>query len=132
MSFYIDTSKNNGYPYIEGLPEMPDSRLKKPYFRYFFIVDNKKNNGYPSFEQSDDMPAVSMRKIYPHGIMMCMGDSVNDGYPCIPEISNVGIKKYSSLYFGDSHISEIFYNDKYISTAYCNENEVFSIKYINN
>lgn len=129
MSFYIDASKNSGYPYIEDMPEMPDLKLKKPYFKYCFILDDNKNNGYPSFEEFENMPDIAMKKIYPHGFMLCMGDSVNDGYPCIPEINNVGIKKSSMFYLGYIHINKIFYNNRYISLAYYNEHEIFSIKY---
>ncbi|MDE5558973.1 MAG: leucine-rich repeat domain-containing protein [Ruminococcus sp.] len=86
MSFYIDETKNNGYPYIQDIPEMPSVAMKNPYHRYFFILDKNKNNGYPTFEPFDEIPIATMTKPYPYGMMMCMGDDVNDGYPCILEL----------------------------------------------
>lgn len=90
MSFYIDSTKNNGYPYIQDIPEMPSSDMQKPYHRYFFILDKNRNNGYPAFRTFEDMPVTNMLEPYPHGFMICMGEGVNDGYPCIPELNIVG------------------------------------------
>lgn len=130
MSFYIDASKNNGYPYIQDMPEMPSADMHKPYHRYFFILDKKRNNGYPSFRTFEDMPVTDMQKIYPHGFMICMGEGINDGYPCIPEISGVHYEKFSLLYFGEKHIDSLYYGRKYISSAYCNGKKVFSVRYV--
>lgn len=130
MSFYIDSTKNNGYPYIQDIPEMPSSDMQKPYHRYFFILDKSRNNGYPAFRTFEDMPVTDMQKLYPHGFMLCMGESVNDGYPCIPEISNIHAEKFSLLYFGEKHIDDLYYRRKYISAAYCNGKRVFSVKYV--
>ncbi len=129
MSFYIDETRNNGYPYIKDIPEMPSADMKKPYHRYFFTLDKNKNNGYPSFEALGNMQGFVMQKPYPHGLMICMGDDVNDGYPCIPELNNIGLEKSSLIYFGEKHIEEMYYGHIYISEAYCNEKEVFRIRY---
>ena len=47
MSFCIDASRNNGYPYIDGLPEMPSSRMKSLYPYGYMVCNAGKNNGYP-------------------------------------------------------------------------------------
>ena len=131
MSFCIYSERNNSYPYIEDMPEMPSLNLKKPYYSYLYIIDEEKNNGYPAFREFADIPSTDMKKIYPYGFMICMKD-INYGYPCIPEINNISIEKFSSIYFGGKHINEIYYKNKCISYAYCNEKEVFAIKYISN
>lgn len=130
MNFIIDSQINNGYPYIEGVTEFPDITFVKPYFSYIFIVDDKKNNGYPAFESFENIPTVIMQKFYPHGLMICMGNEVNNGYPCIPEINSVTVNTFSNLFFAENHIIDMYYQQKHISSAYCNEKEVFSIKYI--
>lgn len=129
MSFYIDGTKNGGYPYIQYIPEMPSADMKKPYHSYFFVSDENKNNGYPSFEGLDNMQETIMQKPYPHGFMVCAGDNVNDGYPCIQGLNSIGIEKFSLIYFGGINIPEMYYGNMYISEAYCNEKNVFSIKY---
>lgn len=129
MNFQIDSEINSGYPHIPDMPEIPDISLSKPYYKYIHILDNNRNNGYPTFEIFEDMPVTAMQKIYPHGLMMCMGADVNNGYPCIPEISSVRIKKFSTLYFGEKHITDMYYRQKPVSVAYCNEKEVFSVRY---
>lgn len=130
MSFRIDSAINNGYPHIPDMPDIPSVMQTEPYHRYFLVTDENRNNGYPIFKVSEDIPDTVMRKIYPHGIMLCMGNDVNDGYPCIPEINGVKIKQSSSLYFGGKLISDMYYGKKQIFSAYCNEKEVFSVKYI--
>lgn len=130
MSFIIDSQINSGYPYIEGITELPDTIFVKPYFSYIFIVDDNKNNGYPAFESFEDIPTVIIQKLYLHGLMICMGNEVNNGYPCIPEINNVTVNTFSNLFFAGNHIIDMYYQQKHISLAYCNEKEVFSIKYI--
>lgn len=129
MSFYIDETRNNGYPYIRDIPEMPSVDMQKPYQRYFPVLDSNRNNGYPAFRNFEDMPSADMQKIYPRGFMICMGGNINDGYPCIPEINGIGIEKFSLLYFGEKHIDDLYYGRKHISTAYCNGKRVFSIRY---
>lgn len=93
----------------------------------FYILDSR-NNGYPCIYELQDIPDTDMKIPYPHGVFMCMGE-YNDGYPFIPEINNVGLKTYSSLYFGENNVSELYFNGEYITKAYCNEQEVFSVKY---
>lgn len=131
MSFCIYSEKNNGYPYIEDMPEIPETSLKKPYYSYLYIIDNEKNNGYPAFREFNDMPITDMIKIYPYGFMICMKD-INYGYPCIPEINNISAEKFSYLYFSKKNIGEMYYKNKCILYAYCNEKEVFGIKYVSN
>lgn len=129
MSFYIDMTKNSGYPCIDGMPEMPSTDMKKPYHRYFFVINENRNNGYPSFGEHFPMCDTAMKKSYPYGLMLCMGNDINDGYPCIPELNDVVPEKFSTLYFGESHVGEMYYGNIYISEAYCNEKEVFRIRY---
>lgn len=130
MSFIIDSAVNNGYPHIPDMPEIPSVFPEKPYNLNMHFIYSDRNDGYPTFLFCEKPPSVLMQKAYPHGFMICMGDDVNNGYPCIPEINSLDIKKISELYFGEKHIDDIFYDNRQISAAYCNENEVFSIKYI--
>ncbi|MDE6781433.1 MAG: hypothetical protein K2J40_08250 [Ruminococcus sp.] len=130
MSFVIDSTVNNGYPHIPDMPELPSVQLKKPHYKDYYVVDEDRNNGYPTFGNLDSVPETAMQKIYPHGLMMCMGNDVNDGYPFIPEISGIIVREGYSLYFGSRLISEMYYGKKQIFSAYCNDNEVFGIKYV--
>lgn len=130
MSFIIDPAVNNGYPHIPDMPEIPSVFPEKPYSPYMHVIYSDRNGGYPTFASGEKLPSASMQKVYPHGVMVCMGNDVNDGYPCIPEISGLEINKISALYFGGKHISDIYYDNRHISAAYCNENEVFIIRYI--
>ncbi|MDE6673016.1 MAG: leucine-rich repeat domain-containing protein [Ruminococcus sp.] len=51
-----------------------------------FLIDKTKNNGYPYIQDMPEFSSVTLKKPYPHGIMVCMGEDVNDGYPGIPEL----------------------------------------------
>lgn len=129
MSFYMTDGRNGGYPCISELQDIPDTAMKKPYNSSYFMVGNDVNDGYPSLICMKDIPNTDMKIPYPHGVFMCM-EEYNDGYPFIPEINNVGLQTYSSLYFGENNVSELYFNGEYITKAYCNEQEVFSVKYI--
>lgn len=129
MSFYILDGRNSGYPCISELQDIPNTDMKKPYNRSYFSVGNDMNGGYPSLPCMKEIPHTDMKIPYPHGVMMCIGEEFNNGYPFIPEIIGVGLQTYSSLYFVDEHISELYFNSEYITSAYCNEQKVFSVKY---
>lgn len=130
MSFYLSDGKNSGYPRIAELADFPDISFKKPCGKNFFVCDGNSNNGYPSFMCMGKFPDKSMKMPYPHGVMMCKGVDYNNGYPFIPEISGVGLKSESSLYFGEKPVCNMYYNGQYITRAYCNGQRVFSIEYV--
>ncbi|MDE5770504.1 MAG: hypothetical protein K2I06_02580 [Ruminococcus sp.] len=130
MSFYVLDGRNNGYPCISELQDMNGTDMKKPYNSSYFMAGNEVNGGYPSLICMKNVPKTDMKIPYPHGAFICLGDDFNDGYPFIAEINNVGLQTYSSIYFGENHISKLYLNGEYITKAYCNEQEVFSVKYI--
>lgn len=130
MSLYILSGRNNGYPCVPELQDIPDTDMKKPYNSNCFISGDNINDGYPSLMCFKNIPQTDMKVPYPHGAFMCLGDDFNDGYPFIPEITNVRLRTYSSLYFGEKPVSELYFNGEYITKAYCNEQKVFNVKYI--
>ncbi|MDE5583399.1 MAG: hypothetical protein K2J08_06820 [Ruminococcus sp.] len=129
MSFCIEDGKNGGYPRIAELAEFPDISFKKPYGINFLVCDENRNNGYPSMMCMGKFPDKHMNVPYPHGSFICKGEDFNNGYPFIPEITGVGIKCESSLFYGEKPVHEIYYNGQYITTAYCNGQKVFNLEY---
>ena len=88
MDFYFATSeKNEGYPSIEELVEIPSIILAKPYYTGISIQNNE-NNGYPHIKEMPENPDINMILPYPHGFMICESD-INDGYPYIPQLYNL-------------------------------------------
>ena len=88
MSFCIDSAKNKGYPSIDGLPEMPSSRMKSPYPYGYMVCTENKNNGYPYIREIN---RVSLEKF-------------SDIYFSESNITEV--------YYNGSYISQAYCNDK--------------------
>lgn len=86
MDFYfVISKKNNGYPNIEELAEIPDKTMTSPYPHGFMICESKVNSGYPHIKETPIIPEKTMVLPYPHGFMICAND-INDGYPHIPQL----------------------------------------------
>ena len=87
MDFYFVTSgKNEGYPSVEELAEIPSIIFTKPYYTGISI-QNDENNGYPHIKEMPEIPDTIMVSPYSNGFMLCI-NGVNDGYPCIPQLYN--------------------------------------------
>lgn len=87
MDFYFVTSeKNEGYPSVEELAEIPSIIPTKPYYTGISIQNNE-NNGYPHIKEMSEIPDTIMVSPYSNGFMLCI-NGVNDGYPCIPQLYN--------------------------------------------
>lgn len=88
MDFYfVISDKNEGYPSIEELAEIPDTIPIAPYYAGIYIKDDK-NNGYPHIKGLPDNSDTTMILPYPNGFMVCMAE-LNNGYPCIPQLYNI-------------------------------------------
>lgn len=89
MDFYfVISEKNNGYPNIEELSEIPSVVPTNPYYTGIFMQNDEKNNGYPYTKEMPENPDINMISPYPHGFMICESD-INDGYPYIPQLYNL-------------------------------------------
>lgn len=86
MDFYfVISDKNEGYPSIEELAEIPSTIPIAPYYAGIYIKDDK-NNGYPHIKGLSGNSDTTMILPYPHGFMVCMGEKMNEGYPCILQL----------------------------------------------
>ena len=87
MDFYFVTNeKNEGYPSVEELSEIPSIIPIKPYYTGI-LIQNDENNGYPHIKEMPEIPDTIMVSPYSNGFMLCISE-VNGGYPCIPQLYN--------------------------------------------
>ncbi|MDE5860842.1 MAG: hypothetical protein K2H28_01460 [Ruminococcus sp.] len=88
MSFCIDSEKNNGYPCIEGLPEMPSADMKKKYPYGYMVCTDGKNNGYPYIRELNSISVEKFSVLY------------------------FGGKLISEMYYDGNFISCAYFNEK--------------------
>ncbi|MDE6035513.1 MAG: hypothetical protein K2G36_06345 [Ruminococcus sp.] len=88
MSFCIDSAKNNGYPFIEGLPEMPSSRMKLPYPYGYMVCTADENDGYPYLREINRVSLEKFSDIY------------------------FSENNVTEMYYNGSYITQAYCNDK--------------------
>lgn len=88
MSFCIDSGKNNGYPYIDGLPEMPSTYMRKKYPYGYMICADGQNNGYPYIPELNTITVERFSVLY------------------------FGGKLVTEMYFDGNFISHAYFNEK--------------------
>ena len=88
MSFCIDSEKNNGYPCIDGLPDMPSANMKKTYPYGYMLCTKNKNNGYPYIREINSVSLEKFSNLY------------------------FGEKNITEMYYNGNFISHAYCNDK--------------------
>ena len=86
MSLYIIDGRNDGYPCVPEILELPEISLVPPIPSGTLLVSPYKNHGYPSVNKLGSLPdEVVLAEPYPDTVMIVLED-YNDGYPCIPAL----------------------------------------------
>ena len=89
-----------------------------------------RNNGYPCIAELPELDSIkTLEAPYPDMIMRVLGESVNDGYPCIIPLEGVEKRVYSELFFGDKQVCAMYCGEKPVEAAYCKGRKVFEVYY---
>ena len=128
MSLYIIDGRNDGYPCVPEISELPETGLVPPIPSGTLFVSPYKNNGYPSVNKLGSLPE-KINLIYPYTriSMRILGNGFNSGYPCIPALEKAVIKMDSKLKFGTLPVIGMYLGNEMIKNAFCGETPVYKV-----
>lgn len=131
MSMMIIEGRNNGYPCISELSQDYTVVRKAPFWDFVMKLSPDRNNGYPCLVQIPvSARETKMKSAYPDFYMHCLGESFNEGYPCILKLENIERSVFSHLFFNSHHVSRLFFGSEEPSAAFCNDRKVYGRTYI--
>lgn len=89
-----------------------------------------RNYGYPCVQELPELSGmVFPAHPYPKYLMRCLGNEVNEGYPCILSLANIVSEVKSSIFFAGEKAQALYFNGQFITSAYCNGEQIFGIYY---
>ena len=128
MSLYIISGRNEGYPCVPEVQELPEAKLFPPVYGRVMKISPHINEGYPYVGEIKPLPeSVSLVYPYPDTVMSVLGEEFNSGYPCIPALENAERKVMSKIVFGERAVRGMYYGGRYIRRAYCKGEEVYKV-----
>lgn len=94
------------------------------------IVSSDRNNGYPRVHTLPELSSITLPCVpYPKYMMRCLGEEINNGYPCVMPLAGVVREISINLFFADKKIEAMYYNNQTVTSAYCSENTVAEVIY---
>lgn len=128
MDWIIESDKNNGYPYHAELRDIYFEPVKSsPYPSELFILSGK--GAYPKLQRLNFLSRIVLSPQYPTVIFRCLGENINDGYPVLMHLSEVGTEVQSSLYINEHNGRGLYYGDELLNVGICQEQKVYKIIY---
>ncbi|MBE6855991.1 MAG: hypothetical protein E7500_01000 [Ruminococcus sp.] len=94
------------------------------------IISSDRNNGYPRVDTLPELSSITLPSVpYPKYMMRCLGEEINNGYPCIMPLAGVVREVSVNLFFAHKKAEAMYYNNQPVTSAYCNGETIAEVIY---